>query len=158
MSYLLRKNVSGLSQNTKFLLSIPTIVPPVVISYPLPSGFTLTATPVLSSQINLTWTIPNSDTPLTYSAFRSLSSIFTPNTGNIIVSGLSTNSYSDTNLTFNTTYYYYVSAINLVGGTLSNEANALTFDAPPYNYTLSVAAISTNTVTLSWTIPNAITL
>ena len=65
-----------------------------------------------------------------------------------IYSGSNT-SYSDTGLSSGTTYYYTVKAINASGSSVaSNEANALTYPAPP---TLSATAVSATTnISLTW--------
>ena len=90
-----------------------------------PSG--LGATPISSSQINLSWTASSSSCSVTYNVFRSTTSGFTPSSGNQIAQGLSGTAYSDTGLSASTTYYYLVEGTNS-GGTSgpSNQAGATT--------------------------------
>jgi Malectin domain/Fibronectin type III domain len=93
-----------------------------------PTG--LTATDVSSSQINLSWTASTagSGCSITYSAFRSTTSGFTPSAGNQIAAGVTGTTYSDTGLVASTTYYYLVEAVDSAGSsaTASNQASAAT--------------------------------
>ena len=121
-----------------------------------PSG--LSATPVSSNQVNLSWT----DTAYDETGFqidRSTNSSFTQNLTSFTTTG-STTSYSDTSVSPNTTYYYRVWASN--GGTLSttpsNTASATTSVAsvsiPNYSFATPAQAnggYSNNSIT-NWTI------
>jgi fibronectin type 3 domain-containing protein len=102
--------------------------------------------------IDLTWDVPSSDggSPITnYRIYRGTSSgseVFYMEIGNLTT-------YNDTSVTPGTTYYYRVSAVNIIGeGPLSNEA----FDTPPTvpSAPINLAAESGNAyVNLSWDIP-----
>jgi glucosylceramidase len=86
----------------------------------------LTATATSSSQINLSWTA-STTSGVTYSVYGSTASGFTPGSGNLITSGISTTTYSNTGLAASTTYYYVVEAVNSVGpSAASNQATAIT--------------------------------
>ena len=92
-----------------------------------PSG--LGATAVSSSQINLSWTASTAGTgcSITYTVYSSTTSGFTPGSGNQIVTGLTTTSYSNTGLAASTTYYYLVEGVDSAGSSpQSNQASATT--------------------------------
>ena len=121
---------------------------PVTQSPPdAPSG--LSAMPVSSSQINLSWT----DTSVNENGFtieRSAAEI-----DNWIKIGFipaNTTSYSDTGINPNTTYHYRVSAYNVIGDSgYTNTASATTFDIPPAApSSLNAAAVSTAEIELVW--------
>jgi len=81
-----------------------------------PGGLTATATS--SSAISVSWsavTPPASCTISGYSVYGSTTSGFTPGTGNLLASGLTTTTYSNTGLTASTTYYYKVEATDADG-------------------------------------------
>ena len=89
-----------------------------------PAG--LTATAVSTSQINLTWNAATN--AATYTVQRS-----TTNGGPYaaLATGVTTTNYTDTGLTGGTTYYYMVSALNLVGGNANSApAGATTLRQP----------------------------
>jgi glucosylceramidase len=115
-------NSNGVSGPSNQATATTTAVVPTAPS-------SLTATAVSSGQINLSWTA--STTPsVTYSVYRSTSSGFTPGSGNLITSGLSGTTYSNTGLTASTDYYYKVEAINSAGSSpASNQATATTLAA-----------------------------
>jgi hypothetical protein len=115
-----------------------------------PSG--VVATPVSSSQINLTWT-NNSANQTSIEIDRSLDGInFTPFVTNL--SGSAT-SYSDTGLTASTTYYYRVIAKNSVGSSpASTIASALTMPAataPAAPSNVVATPVSSSQINLTWT-------
>ena len=90
-----------------------------------PSG--LNATAVSTSQINLSWTAGTSNCTPTYNVFRSTTSGFTPSSSNQIASGVMGTSFSDTELTCNTTYFYVAEATDSAGTSgPSNQASATT--------------------------------
>jgi len=99
---------------------------------------------VASNQVSLTWKL--SSGAMTYTVKRSLASGGSYST---IDSPTSTN-YVDTNLAFGTTYYYEVSAVNLVGQS-SNSApvSATTPSLAPVPTGL-VATATTNHIELTW--------
>jgi glucosylceramidase len=115
-------NSNGVSGPSNQATATTTAVVPTAPS-------SLTATAVSSGQINLSWTA--STTPsVTYSVYRSTSSGFTPGSGNLITSGLSGTTYSNTGLTASTAYYYKVEAVNSAGSSpASNQATATTLAA-----------------------------
>jgi hypothetical protein len=93
-----------------------------------PTG--LAATASSSSVIGLTWTAvtpPANCTISSYSVYRSTTSGFTPGSGNLVASGLTSPSYSNTGLAASTTYYYKVEALDADGtSAASAQANATT--------------------------------
>ena len=90
----------------------------------------LVATASSSSVIGLTWTEPAPPANCTvssYNVYRSTTSGFTPGAGNLIASGVTSESYSNTGLTASTTYYYVVEALDTFGTSpASNQASATT--------------------------------
>jgi alpha-L-fucosidase 2 len=93
-----------------------------------PTGLAATATS--SSQINLNWTAvtpPANCTISSYSVYRSTTSGFTPSSSNLIASGVTSTSYSNTGLTASTTYYYVVEAVDAAGSSAASmQASATT--------------------------------
>jgi Malectin domain/Fibronectin type III domain len=93
-----------------------------------PTG--LTATVSSSSAIGLIWTAdtpPANCTISSYSVYGSTVNGFTPSSSNLIASGLTNASYSNTGLTASTTYYYVVEAIDVDGtSAASTQASAET--------------------------------
>jgi beta-glucanase (GH16 family) len=90
----------------------------------------LAATAQSSSVINLTWSEPAPPANCTvssYNVYRSTTSGFTPGTGNLIASGVTSPSYSNSGLTASTTYYYKVEALDSYGtSAASAQAQATT--------------------------------
>jgi hypothetical protein len=78
----------------------------------------------------LSWTEPAPPANCTvssYNVYRSTISGFTPGSGNLIASGVTSPSYTNTGLTASTTYYYVVEAIDSYGTSpASNQASATT--------------------------------
>ena len=66
-----------------------------------------------NATVSLTWSASSGTAPITYNVYRSTTSGGEGTTP--IVSNLTAASYTDTNVTNNTTYYYEVSATNSVG-------------------------------------------
>jgi hypothetical protein len=93
-----------------------------------PTG--LTATASSSSAIGLSWTgvtPPVNCTISSYSLYGSTTNGFTPSSSNLIASGLTSTSYSNTGLTASTAYYYVVKAVDAAGtSTASTQASATT--------------------------------
>ena len=90
-----------------------------------PANFAATATS--SSQINLSWSAVQASCTVTYNAFRSTVSGFTPAGSNQIATGLTSTSFSDTGLSASTTYFYKVEAVDSAGSSgASNQASATT--------------------------------
>lgn len=127
-------------------------------SYDAMSALLLTATAATTSQINLVWGGAVSDLgAITYALYRSTLSGFFPTPATLVASELTGLTYSDTGLTDNTTYYYYVIGTDVNGGQiLSNEANATTpasGSGAPGPFTLTATTISQTEIDLSWTTP-----
>lgn len=107
-----------------------------------------------SGSVNLTWSTPSNDggSPITgYDLYRSTSS----GTETLLAHLGVTTAYSDTAVTSGTTYYYEVTAVNAVGGSLiSAEASAASTSVPsaPTNL-LATAAVGS--VNLTWTAPSS---
>jgi fibronectin type 3 domain-containing protein len=93
-----------------------------------PTG--LTATASSSSVIGLGWTAVNPPANCTissYSVYRSTTSGFTASSSNLIASGVTTTSYSNTGLAASTTYYYVVEALDADGSSAASaQASATT--------------------------------
>jgi C1A family cysteine protease/transcriptional regulator CtsR len=88
----------------------------------------LTATPVSSSQINLTWQDNSSDE----SGFKIERRTGTGSYSQIATVGANVTSYTNSRLSANTTYYYRVRAYNAAGNSnYSNEASVTTLPPPP---------------------------
>jgi fibronectin type 3 domain-containing protein len=82
-----------------------------------PTGLTATGS---ATSIALAWSVP-SGTVNTYNVYRGTTS----GAETLYQTGLTTNSFTDTAVTVNTTYYYKVTAVNAGGeSALSNEASA----------------------------------
>ncbi len=102
--------------------SATTPVTPPCSSVPsAPTGLTATATS--PSTIGLSWTTvtpPANCTISSYSIYRSTSSGFTPSSGNLIASGITTPAYSDSGLASSTAYYYVVEALDAKGASAAS--------------------------------------
>jgi beta-galactosidase len=124
-----------------------------------PTG--LTATASSSSIIGLTWTAvtPPANCSNSYNIYSSSTSGFTPSSSNLVASGVTSTSYSNTGLTASTTYYYLVEAVDADGpSAASAQAQATTSAAatcdsvPPTGPTgLTATASSSSVISLSWT-------
>ena len=81
-----------------------------------PTGPTgLTATASSSSAIGLSWTAAPANPPCTissYNVYGSTTSGFTPSSSNLIASGVTGTTYTNTGLAASTTYYYLVEAVD----------------------------------------------
>jgi O-glycosyl hydrolase/fibronectin type 3 domain-containing protein len=113
----------------------------------------LTATTASSSQINLSWTATTTPGTITYSVYRSTTSGFTAGSGNLVTSGVSGTTYSNTGLTGSTAYYFLVEAVNTAGSSpASNQATATTTaPAPAAPTNLTATTASSSQINLSWT-------
>jgi Malectin domain/Fibronectin type III domain len=124
-----------------------------------PTG--LGATASSSSVIGLSWnavTPPANCSISSYSVYRSTSSGFTPGSGNLIASGLTGTTYSNTGLAASTTYYYVVEAVDADGSSgSSGQAQATTLAntsctaVPSAPTGLTATASSSSAIGLSWT-------
>ena len=122
-----------------------------------PAG--LTATGPTASSINLAWTAdtaPANCTITGYNVYRSTTAGFTPGSGNLIASGATGTSYSDTGLSASTTYYYLAEATDSFGSsTASNQATNTTLATscsavPAVPSGLTVTATSSSAISVSW--------
>ena len=120
-----------------------TPAPPTCTTVPSAPGG-LTATASSSSDIGLTWnavTPPANCTITGYSVYGSTTSGFTPGSGNLITSGLTSPSYSNTGLTASTTYYYVVEAVDADGSSAaSTQASATTPSGSTPTYVVAISA------------------
>jgi fibronectin type 3 domain-containing protein len=117
----------------------------------VPSGPTnLVATPGNGS-VALSWTASSSGSPTSYSVWRGTASDGEATTAVGTTNG-STTSFTDTGLTNGTTYYYFVTANNGVGGSpTTNEVTAVpTTNQPPATPTGLTATAGNGSVTLNW--------
>jgi beta-glucanase (GH16 family) len=93
-----------------------------------PTGLTAAATS--SSAIGLNWsavTPPTNCTISGYNVYSSTTSGFTPGSGNLIASGVTSLSYTNSGLAASTTYYYKVEALDSFGSSpASAQAQATT--------------------------------
>jgi len=109
---------------------------------PAPTG--LTATASSSSAIALSWTAvtpPANCTISSYNVYASTTSDFTPGTGNLISSGLTSTSYSDLGLSASTTYYFVVEALDADGtSSASAQQSATTLVAASGAEIVAIAA------------------
>lgn len=105
----------------------------------------VTATPVSTSAIQLTWgAVPDATS---YNIYRSL----TENGTYTLLTNVTTTTYTDTGLIQNTTYYYRVEGINATEtGTPSAPVDATT-DAIEAPDTVTINETTPTSVTLSWT-------
>ena len=111
----------------------------------------LIATPISSSQINLSWQDNSSDE----AGFKIERKTGSGSYSQIATVGAGVTSYSNTGLTASTTYYYRVRAYNAVGNSdYSNEASATTLPPPPAAPVLkspaSASTVSNLTPRLEW--------
>ena len=136
--------------------------PPVASAVPsAPTG--LTATASSSSVIGLSWTAvtpPANCTISSYSVYRSTTSGFTPSSSNLVASGVTGTTYSNTGLAASTTYYYIVEAVDSDGSSAASaqasaETSAASCSTVPSAPTgLTATASSSSAIGLSW---NAVT-
>jgi beta-galactosidase len=93
-----------------------------------PTG--LTATPSSASAIGLSWTAvtpPANCSISSYSVYRSTMSGFTPGSGNLVASGVTGTTYSNTGLAASSTYFYVVEAVDADGtSAASTQVSATT--------------------------------
>jgi len=111
-----------------------------------PAG--LTATAASNSSISLAWAASAGAT--TYTVYRSTSA-----TGTFSSIGTAGNiSYSDTGLTPNTAYYYYVTATNAAGTSAASStvtATTMVLPIPAAPTGLTATPASSSSITLAWT-------
>jgi len=110
-----------------------------------PTGPTnLTATASSSSIINLSWTAAPANPPCTitsYSVYGSTTSGFTPSSSNLVASGVTGTTYTNTGLAASTTYYYVVEALDSFGASAASaQASATTLTASSGTSIVSINA------------------
>jgi hypothetical protein len=100
-----------------------------------------------TGQVGLTW---DNVGGVTWKIYRGTSS--NGESGTAVATGVATNSYTDTGLDPNTTYYYKIKATNGVGDSVASaEANATTDNVAPNAPTGVVAIPGASAVTIAWT-------
>jgi hypothetical protein len=124
-----------------------------------PTG--LTAAAVSSSAIGLNWTAvtpPANCTISSYSVYSSTTSGFTPSSGNLIASGVTSVSYTNSGLAASTTHYYVVEAVDADGNsaasaqaTATTQAGVSCTTVPSAPTGLTAAAVSSSAIGLNWT-------
>ena len=129
------------------IAALPTTAPPA------PSNLGVT-TPTAGSA-HLTWTAPASDggtALLHYTVYRSTSSV-SPGSAIATVPATQT-TFDDSGLSAGTTYYYSVTASNIVGeGGVSNTASTQVLTAPSAPTSVSAAASGSDSITVTWAAP-----
>jgi beta-galactosidase len=122
-----------------------------------PTG--LTATASSSSAIGLSWSAvtPPANCSLSgYSVYGSTTSGFTAGTANLLATGLTGTTYSNTGLAASTTYYYKVEATDAEGASAaSTQASTTTLAAscsavPSAPTGLTATATSSSAINLNW--------
>ncbi len=123
----------------------------------------LTAAASSSSVIGLSWnavTPPAHCTISSYSVYRSTTSGFTPSSSNLIASGVTGTTYSNTGLAASTTYYYVVEAVDgdgpsgpsAQGAATTQSGGASCSAVPSAPAGLSATASSSSVIGLSWSV------
>ncbi|WP_433975355.1 immunoglobulin domain-containing protein [Tunturiibacter lichenicola] len=123
-----------------------------------PTGLTAQATS--PSIINLNWqtVTPPPNCAVTYNLYGSTTSGFTPSASNLIASGLTNLSYSNTGLAASSTYYYVVEAVDTDGASVPSAQ--ISASTNPANSCISVPTVapagfaatgaSSSAIGLSW--------
>lgn len=127
------------------------------------------ATAASTSTINLTWnaaTAPANCSISSYSVYGSTTSGFVPSSSNLLASGLTGTSYSNSGLTASSTYYYVVEAVDSVGASAASSQASATTQAPastgtaaptlstqPASQTVTIGTTATFTVSAAGTGP-----
>ena len=110
-----------------------------------PTGLAVSSLTV--DTVNLTWTAVADAAG--YNVYRSTSSDGTYTKINTVP--VTSSSFTDTGLTDSTTYYYSVTAVNLIGESeFSAEVSAITLTPPSIPANIAISACTGNSVTLSW--------
>ena len=126
---------------------------------PAPTGVKVSG--ATSSTLIVSWTAvtpPANCTTITYSVYASTTSGFTPGAGNLIASGVTGTSYTDTGLAASTIYYFVVEAVDAAGssgtgtGPVNGEtlANTSCTTVPSAPTGLTATASTSTAIGLSW--------
>ena len=120
----------------------------------------LNATATSSSAISLSWTAAPENPPCTtssYSVYGSTTNGFTPSSSNLIASGVTGLTYTNSGLAASTTYYYLVEALDSFGAsaaspqaTAKTQPNGSCTSVPSAPTGLSATASSSSAIALSW--------
>ncbi len=119
----------------------------------------LTATLTSSTSIELAWSAvppPTNCAISSYSVYRSTTSGFTPAPSNLLASGVTSTSYSDTSVSSSTTYYYLVEAYDAEGASPPSAQASATSGTPQCTGTpsaptgLTATAQSSSAIGVSW--------
>ena len=114
----------------------------------------LTATAVVGKVIDIAWTAPNNGGSAITGYKIERSTDGTNYTDLVADTQDAAVAYSDINLIAGTTYYYKVSAINIVGtGTASTVASVLAGDKPDQITVITATAVIGSEIDLAWTAP-----
>ncbi len=106
----------------------------------------------LNTTVQLSWNPPTNTGGITLSGYQVYRS--TTSGAEMLISTVSTPSFSDTQLVNGQIYYYKVNAVNSFGpGGLSKEVNA-TPTCPPYSPSMLSPSIANGSVGLSWIPPS----
>jgi fibronectin type 3 domain-containing protein len=148
--------------------SLNSSVVSIMVQPDPPSSFTAAGG---SLKVGLTWTAATG--AASYTIYRSTSSGFTPGSGNLLASGVSGTSYTDTTTAGDTTYYYDIKAVDAAGASLAYgniSALSLSNDATLSDLSVSVggqsgtlspafsSATTSYTVSLPWNSGTAMTV
>ncbi|MEM2785419.1 MAG: fibronectin type III domain-containing protein [Candidatus Nitrosotenuis sp.] len=120
-----------------------------------PTG--LTAQAVSGSQINLSWTAPQNSTENGVNGYKIEQDVGCVGIFSILVENTTTTStsFSNIGLLSDFCYSYRVSALNSAGtSTPSNTASAITHGIPSAPTGLTVTAVSSSSLKLSWNAPS----
>lgn len=120
---------------------------------PLPRTFSQNAPQMVGSSVSLSWTV--SDYASYYKIFRAEGTHTSTATGTWqqINGNLTGNNYTDTSVTPDTTYTYYIQSFNESGTATSNFRSILTTNAP-LSFSQNTPTMNNGAVALSWTTSN----
>ena len=163
------KNAAGSITSSTAVLTVTGGTPSASCTAVPPAPAGPVASAVSSSTINLTWTAataPANCSISSYSVYGSTTNGFAPSSSNLLASGLTGTSYSNSGLTASSTYYYLVEAVDSAGASAaSNQAStttsaaastgtaAPTISTQPASQTVTIGTTATFTVTAAGTAP-----
>ncbi|MGW1714205.1 pectinesterase family protein [Streptomyces sp. NPDC002156] len=121
-----------------------TVPVPVVDEAPgVPTGLTATGA---AGRIDLAWTAPADGDLAGYRVYRSTSAGVTATEGNLVATGVTSTSYSDSSAAFGTTYHYVVVAVD-AAGQVSGVSGEVSGSELPVGTDVVVAADGTGNYT-----------